>query len=349
MPRYRSLRFLIPSIALLALEGCPYYSDCGSIALPHTAFALTPLNTPYDDWNACDPNGRFQSDRLQAILFSSNRATKGGAFDLTPMEFALYGNDSSFKVEGGPATLLDSLVALANTAQDEIGPSFWFPRDSSDDSVSEAPQALVFARGDSSDHDIHALVWTGSEDESSQMWNFTHWTYGKGREPLDDIRLPAPLNSASDEAYATWSPKVGRILFHSNRSGTYRIWEAIVPGGSTNPFRWLRHASDSGVQVRMVAELASNGQERCPYLLGNRLYFVSDRVGGQGGFDIYTSDWNGTTWSTPRNMGPKINSTSDEYRPFAMLGSMPSDPSALIFSSNRPGGKGGYDLYMVGL
>lgn len=349
MPRVRMQRLPLPLIVLLGLLGCPSYNDCGSLVLPRKAFALTALNSLYDDWNACDPDGHFRSDRQNEIMFSSNRANQGRTFDLTPMSFRLDGNDSSFTISGMPTKDLDSLVKSINTAQDEIGPSFWFPVDSSYDSVSSIPEALVFARGDSADHDLHAMVWLGSEDKLAQQRNFGDWLYGRGGV-IDDVRLPAPLNSSFDEAYATWSPKVGRILFHSNRSGTYRIWEAVVPGGSRDPFRWLRHASDSGVQVRMLAELASSsGQERCPYLLGNRLFFVSDRSGGQGGLDIYESEWNGSSWSSPRNLGPAINSSSDEYRPFAVLDEYGSKPQAMIFSSNRSGGLGGFDLYMAGL
>lgn len=42
--------------------------------------------------------------------------------------------------------------------------------------------------------------------------------------------------------------------------------------------------------------------------------------------------------------GDKINSEYDEYRPIIVpFGEF--DDTMLIFSSNRPGGKGGFDLY----
>lgn len=346
-----SAPFLVPALLLTACPVVDQDYDCGVIVLPRTAFALTPLNTPYDDWNSCDPDGSFSTDAPDEILFSSNRASRGGRFDLTPMEIWLHGRDSSFRIVGGPSISLDSLAKRVNTDQDEIGPSFWFPSDASDDGISPIAQALVFARGDSASHDIHALVSGPASDPYDKIWSLWSWTYASPRRELSDVLLPTPLNSAFDDAYATWNPKVGRILFHSNRSGTYRIWEAVIPTDSSGPFEWLRNPSDSGVQVRLVPELASvDGQERCPFLAGNSLFFVSDRAGGEGGWDIYRSTWDGASWSSPRNLGPAVNSSSDEYRPLALSSShAPPAPSALIFSSNRPGGLGGFDLYMAGL
>jgi hypothetical protein len=45
----------------------------------------------------------------------------------------------------------------------------------------------------------------------------------------------------------------------------------------------------------------------------------------------------------PVNLGPDINSAANEYRP--VLGvDLKFENHFLIFSSDRPGGKGGYDL-----
>ncbi len=337
--------------------GCPGYNDCGSIVLPHRAFALTPLNSPFDDWNSCDPTGHFGWDREGSLIFSSNRATKGHRFDLTPMTLTLDGNDSNFTMSGGAASDFDSLLAVVNTENDELGPSFWFPPSSDPGQESSVAQAFVFSRGDSVSHDIYALVSPLSNDSIQDIWRLWDWILynGKLNSRNDQVvpvlnRLPSPINTDFDEGYATWNPLVGKVLFHSNRSGTYRIWEATVPQNASGPFQWLRQPSDSGVTVRMIGELASpNGQERCPFLVGNHLYFVSDRPGGMGGFDVYQSLWDGTVWSKPENLGPLINSTSKEYRPYATQSGWNDQPNALIFSSDRPGGKGGFDLYMAGL
>ncbi|HCB63194.1 MAG: hypothetical protein A2W93_11515 [Bacteroidetes bacterium GWF2_43_63] len=76
---------------------------------------------------------------------------------------------------------------------------------------------------------------------------------------------------------------------------------------------------------------------------GKTLYFISDRPGGIGGYDIYTStrDENGT-WSAPKNMGKIINSKGNEKSPF-----IHTDSQTLYFSSEGRPGMGGYDIYYV--
>jgi len=78
---------------------------------------------------------------------------------------------------------------------------------------------------------------------------------------------------------------------------------------------------------------------------GKELYFVSNRSGGVGGYDIYKSikDENGE-WSEPINIGKPINTSGDEKSPF-----IHTDTRTLYFSSNGRPGIGGYDIYYVKL
>lgn len=70
------------------------------------------------------------------------------------------------------------------------------------------------------------------------------------------------------------------------------------------------------------------------------LYFVSDRPGGLGGTDIWYTLIRGGKSTECVNLGPMINSTSDEYTPF-----YDQRNGVLYFSSNREGGLGGHDIY----
>ena len=79
------------------------------------------------------------------------------------------------------------------------------------------------------------------------------------------------------------------------------------------------------------------------------LIFTSDRPGGYGGYDLYYSLLVDDTWSAPINFGPEINSEFDEYRPILIDEEVTYSQSMMIFSSNREGGKGGFDLYYVGV
>ncbi|MCH8921873.1 MAG: PD40 domain-containing protein [Planctomycetes bacterium] len=63
---------------------------------------------------------------------------------------------------------------------------------------------------------------------------------------------------------------------------------------------------------------------------GSRLFFYSDRPGGEGGFDIYVSDRTNDGWSPPRNLGPSVNTPADDIDP-----AISPDGSRLYLASNR--------------
>ena len=70
---------------------------------------------------------------------------------------------------------------------------------------------------------------------------------------------------------------------------------------------------------------------------GNDLIIYKDDIGDG---NLYMSHFNGAEWSKPAKLSSNVNSTYDESH-----ASISSDGSTLYFSSNRPGGFGGYDLY----
>jgi flagellar motor protein MotB/tetratricopeptide (TPR) repeat protein len=74
---------------------------------------------------------------------------------------------------------------------------------------------------------------------------------------------------------------------------------------------------------------------------GSYMFFTAcDRTGGLGSCDIYFSSFNDRKWSEPVNLRSPVNSPSWESQP-----SISADGKTLFFSSNRPGGFGGKDLW----
>ncbi|MXV15676.1 OmpA family protein [Hufsiella ginkgonis] len=75
---------------------------------------------------------------------------------------------------------------------------------------------------------------------------------------------------------------------------------------------------------------------------GRTLYFVSNRTGGIGGYDIWKSSLvEGGEWSQPVNLGPKVNTPYDEQAPF-----IHADNETLYFSSNGWPGLGNRDIFL---
>jgi hypothetical protein len=76
---------------------------------------------------------------------------------------------------------------------------------------------------------------------------------------------------------------------------------------------------------------------------GGEIIFQSNRSGGVGGFDLWTStrDEQSLVWSVPVNLGAVVNSMANDG-----AAALSRDGQSLFFYSNRPGGSGANDLYV---
>ncbi|MCB0737723.1 MAG: OmpA family protein [Bacteroidetes bacterium] len=72
---------------------------------------------------------------------------------------------------------------------------------------------------------------------------------------------------------------------------------------------------------------------------GNTLVFSSNLAGGEGGHDLWITNFENGNWSTPANLGSKINSARDEMFPVF------TNENTLYFSSNGHPGFGGLDIF----
>ena len=160
----------------------------------------------------------------------------------------------------------------------------------------------------------------------------------------DDWGTPANLgptvNTSYQDDYPSISADSSTLFFSSNRPGGYGgrdIW-VVTRASISDPWRTpanLGPLVNTG-QDDICANISADGLE---------LYFGSyNRTGGYGHFDIWvatrvTAD---NDWGTPVNLGPTVNSSYRDLSP-----SMSTDGLVLFFFSDRPGGLGGRDLWLM--
>ena len=75
----------------------------------------------------------------------------------------------------------------------------------------------------------------------------------------------------------------------------------------------------------------------------NVMIFSTNKLKGEGGYDLYMSTLSSDGWTKPVNLGSRINTSYNEISPFISPNGM------LYFSSNGREGHGGYDIYSFDL
>ncbi len=125
------------------------------------------------------------------------------------------------------------------------------------------------------------------------------------------------------------------VYFSSNQPGGFGgfdIWESVL-------------VKDKWSAPKNLGKLLnSSANEINPFVLqdgkNNTLYFSSDRDGGFGGFDIYTAKNTANVWQDVLMQTAPLNSAGDDVSVI-----YDNETKTGYLSSNRSGGKGGFDVY----
>lgn len=147
------------------------------------------------------------------------------------------------------------------------------------------------------------------------------------------------INTRYNEGTCTISAD-GRMLIFTSCFGRKGV-------GSCDLFMSVREGNDWSEPINLGMPVNSKAWESQPSLSadGRTLYFVSDRGGGYGKRDIWMSTLNDNNeWTTPVNLGPRINSAKDDISPF-----IHANGQTLYFASQGQLGFGGYDIYFTEL
>ena len=213
-----------------------------------------------------------------------------------------------------------------------------------------APINTIWAEGELSFADDGTMVYCSARQDMAVVEGDPKDLYiatfneetGSWNEPVN-MGIPVNAAPATD--------------VHPLRAGDDREpW--ITADGNTIYFRSDRNASDGNPIDLFVTNKVNGawsepellpypistdeGNEHCPAVLqdGVTLCFASMRAGGYGGSDIYCTqkDEDGS-WMEPINQGPGINTAAEEFH-------FTQDKDGMVyFTSTRPGGYGGRDIY----
>ncbi|NOY97357.1 MAG: OmpA family protein [Chlorobi bacterium] len=154
----------------------------------------------------------------------------------------------------------------------------------------------------------------------------------KWAEPqLLDINLV--INTGDEEGAATLSENGEQMLFTRCRYDKSQNLGSEIFTTSQS-----RGSFSQPVKVELVGDSIIAAH---PALSpdGSVLYFVTDKIGGFGGKDIWAAEKSGGSYKNPVNLGPAINTPGDEMFPFVR------DNGELYFSSNYHIGMGGLDIF----
>lgn len=168
--------------------------------------------------------------------------------------------------------------------------------------------------------------------------------------------FPKPVNSQywDCDGYLTADGKA--FFFTSDRKGG--VGDFVKGGqfyhgeyeGNTDIWVSVKNDSGWGKPVNIGPAINTPYAERSPFLHsdGKTLYFSSDGHPGLGSLDVFKSvrlsDTSWTDWSEPVNLGKEINTAG-----YDVAYKISTDGRYAYFSSDREGGKGGYDIYRVTL
>ncbi len=216
---------------------------------------------------------------------------------------------------------VENLGVAINTAYDEKSPS-----------VTADGKTLIFTsqrpltkvpKDENGNDDLLDNVYISRWDSANNKWGLSY--------PVEGF-----VNSPNDKTACSSISPDGLTMFLYKNNNTDALGGDIFLSKKERSGRW-------GQPKPIGKPINTSYYEDCATLSpdGNTLFFISEKPGGYGNADIYSSERiDKGLWSQPVNLGPVINTAYDEGGM-----SMAPDGKTLFFSSTGHNSMGSYDIF----
>jgi outer membrane protein OmpA-like peptidoglycan-associated protein/tetratricopeptide (TPR) repeat protein len=227
-----------------------------------------------------------------------------------PNEVGIYDNDIySATYENGKWSKPQALKGGINTAGDDISNNLFF----------DGTKMLMSKNNAEGNSDIYESFLRGD------TWS-------------DPVSFSRDVNLRSNERYAAYDFNDRAIYFAKDKEGGKNGYDIMMSGVKVKRDR-------SYGLPRQEQGVSSQFNDGPVYMHpdGKTMYFASEGFNSMGGYDIfYSKKEQGGGWGKPVNMGYPINTPYDDLFFAATV-----NGKFAFITSNREGGKGGYDIYKV--
>lgn len=309
-------------------------------------------NDWYKKYETLDTTGDIRAKKhLEAWEYAKKLKTGKNKYEISPVSFNSPENDFS------PSFYGDKLLFTSSRKEDRIVKRVhsWDDRPFLDLFVFENQEVkwlnlLHDKKINSSVHDGPGVM-----NEGGDVIYFTRNNYYKGRiqkdgKGISKLKIYYRVHDGekwgeikempfNHEKYSVAHPALNRkgnlIIFSSDMSGSL---------GGTDLYRSGFFNGKWTEPENLGNTVNTAGNEMFPFLDENGdLIFASDGHVGLGGLDIFISKSVNNVFESPVNIGAPINSSKDDFGFIMRMGS--DNRKEGYFSSNRPGGEGGDDIY----
>lgn len=206
-----------------------------------------------------------------------------------------------------PLAILNRLPAPINTAYDEV-------------SLIESPSVIDKYYFTSNKPNTSATMSASDFDVYSISKKDGEW--------LEPRRMRYTINKRGEEVLVGFTNRADGLYFY--RGPDYE-GEIMLNRGSGDQAR--------SAPIKIDAKFSLVNSDVF-FFDDNVILFSAKEANGYGGYDLYASVKKDDQWTIPQNLGPQVNSSSDELSPF-----LSADGSELYFSSDRDESIGGFDVF----